>query len=154
MQTYRRILALVDLSAKGEAVARRAFQLARAGNAALALAAVVDYTPGFESDHVPFMGPREFREAMLRDVSARLAAMRERVGAAGAEVLVGFGRAPRAVPDMARSWRPDLVLVGSHEGHGLERASDAEPLPFDVLTVQVGRPGLAGRLIHALTAAL
>lgn len=159
MAIYRRILALADISANGEAVARRAAQMALAHNATLAVAALVDYTPGFECDHIPFRTPQEMREAIARDVAGKLDDMVARIGLGGAEVIVAGGDAEKAGADLVRSWRPDLVLVGSHAPHGL----DAPPrslvrrdgrLPFDVLIVQMGKPSFTGRLIQALSAAI
>lgn len=159
MATYRRIMALIDISTNGEAVARRAAQMALAHNAALAVAAIVDYTPGFECDHIPFRTPQEMREAIGRDVAGKLDDMVTRIGLGGAEVIVVSGETEKATADLARSWRPDLMLVGSHAPQGL----DAPPqslvrrdgrLPFDLLIVQMSKPSLAGRLIQALSAAI
>lgn len=158
MRSYRRILSLVDLTQNGESVARRALQLARMYNAALALSVIVDYTPGFESDHVPFRTPLEMRDAIIRDVRGKLDDIIATIGAAGAEAVVVAAPMDRAMAEIARVWQPDLVLLGSHAPRILQQAAASDfggraKLPFDVLTVQVGRPSLAGRLVNALSAA-
>ena len=156
MRSYRRILGLIDLSANGETVARRALQMARVHNAALGVAVVVDYTPGFESDHVPFRTPQEMRDAMVKDVRGKLEGLIDNIGAAGAEAIVVAAPAGKAIAEIAASWQPDLVLVGSQSPHGLHdpaRLKLGSELPFDVLVVQMGRPSLAGRLLHALSQA-
>lgn len=155
MTTYRRVLALVALNGDAEAVAARALQLSRSYNATLALAAVVDYSPGFECDHVPFMTPAQLRQATIRDVTERLDALVNNIGARGAEIIVAGGREQEAIDDIARSWQPDLVLVGARAPHGLDRVADkpGRALPYDVLIVQNGRPSRVGRLINALSAA-
>ena len=152
MSTYKRILALVALNSDSATVARRAVQMARSYGATLALAAVVDYTPGFESDHVPFLTPDEMRQATVRDMRERLQQMMTEVGAGGCEIIVGCGSEQEVVAELTRSWRPDLVLVGMHARHGLERNS--ERAAYDVLTIQSNRPSFAGRMINALAAAL
>ncbi len=152
MSTYKRILALVALNSDSATVARRAVQMARSYGATLALAAVVDYTPGFESDHVPFLTPDEMRQATVRDMRERLQQMMTEVGAGGCEIIVGCGGEQEVVAELTRSWRPDLVLVGMHARHGLERNS--ERAAYDVLTIQSNRPSFAGRMINALAAAL
>lgn len=152
MGTYKRILALVALNSDSAAVAKRAVQLSRAYNATLALAAVVDYTPGFESDHVPFLTPEEMRQAIVRDLREKLQLMMTEAGAGGCEIIVGCGSEQEVVAELTRSWRPDLVLVGSHARHGLEK--NGERAAYDVLITQIGRPSLAGRMINALAAAL
>lgn len=158
MRSYRRILSVVDLSGNGAAVIRRAWQMAQLYNASLAVASVVDYTPGFECDHVPFRTPEEMRSAIVRDVSEKLDRLVGEAGAGRAELIVAAGSEKKVVTDLLRSWQPDLVLVGSHAPHGLEAPESLKvtrngQLPFDVLTVQMGKPSFAGRLIQALSAA-
>jgi len=152
MGTYKRILALVAFDSDAAAVAKRAVQLSRSYGATLALAAVVDYTAGFESDHVPFLTPDEMRQAIARDMREKLDRMMAEVGAAGCEIIVGCGSEQKVVAEITRSWRPDLVLVGSHARHGLEQ--NGERTAYDVLITQNGRPSFAGRIINALAAAL
>lgn len=152
MSTYKRILALVALNSDSAAVARRAVQLSRAYGATLALASVVDYTPGFESDHVPFLTPGEMRQSIVRDMRERLDQMMTEIGAGGCEIIVGCGSEKEIVSELTRSWRPDLVLVGSNARHGLDQGGARAA--YDVLTIQNNRPGFAGRMINALAAAL
>ena len=155
MRTYHRILALVALNADAEAVAVRALQMSRSYNATLALAAVVDYRPGYECDHMPFMTPEQLRLATIKDVTEKLDELVDKIGAGGAEIIVAGGRENEAVADIASSWRPDLVLVGARAPHGLDGVAvkPVRPLPYDVLIVQNGRPSKVGRLINALSAA-
>lgn len=156
MRSYRRILSVVDLSRNGAAVVRRAWQMAQLYNASLAVASVVDYTPGFECDHVPFRTPEEMRSAIVRDVSEKLDRLVGEAGAGRAEVIVAAGGEKKVMADLLRSWQPDLVLVGSHAPHGLQDPASLAidgRMAFDVLTVQMGKPSFAGRLIQALSAA-
>jgi hypothetical protein len=153
MRSYRRVLALVTVTADGEAVARRAVQLARFHRATLALAAVVDYTPGLECDHAPFMTPEQMRHTIVRDVRGkldRLASNIEHDG--GCEIIVACSRERDLVGQLIRSWRPDIVLVGSRAPHGIDK--NVGKTPFDVLIVQNGRQSFTGRLINALAASL
>lgn len=153
MRSYRRVLALVAITADSEAVARRAAQLSRFHGATLALAAVVDYAPGFESDHVPFMTPEQMRKAIVGDVRGkldRLLAGIEYDG--GCEIIVACGGERDLVGQLTRSWLPDLVVVGSRAPHGMDR--NVAKTPYDVLIVQNGRQGFTGRLINALAASL
>ena len=152
MPAYKRILALVDIGRNGEAVVRRAAPLAASCHAELAVAGIVDYAPGFECDHVPFRTPQQMRMAIVRDVTGKLDEMVRRIGCR-AEVIVAADSERQAVADLSRSWRPDLVLVGSHAPHGLLEADSGNP-GFDVLTVRAGKRGLAGRFVQALAAAI
>jgi nucleotide-binding universal stress UspA family protein len=155
MRSYRRILGLIDLSAHGETVARRALQMARVCNATLGLAVIVDYTPGCECDHAP---PQRMRDDIVNDGRAKLDAIIADIGAGGAEAIVVAASTRAAIEEIAESWQPDLILVGSHSPYGLQDPSRVEPgssaeLPADMLVVQAGRPSLAGRLLHALSEA-
>ena len=152
MSTYKRILALVAFNSDSAAVARRAVQLSRAYGATLALAAVVDYTPGFESDHAPFLTPGEMRQAIVRDLREKLDQMTTEAGADGCEIIVACGSEKEVVSELTDSWRPDLVLVGSNARHGLDQ--NRARAAYDVLTIQNIRPSFAGRMINALAAAL
>ena len=145
MSAYRRVLALVALNADAENVARRAAEMARFHGAALALAAVVDYVPGFESDHLPFKTPAQMRAAICADVRTKLDAL----VAGGGEVIVAAGSEAESVAAIFRSWQPDLVLVSARARHGL--AADVQRQPFDLLLVQTQRQGYVGRLINALS---
>ena len=149
MSTYRRVLALVSLNADAAAVAKRAAEMARFHGATLALASVVDYSPGFECDHVPFKTPAQLRQAIVDDVAGKLDAIVTGVG--GGEVIVAAAKESQAVEDIARSWHPDLVLVSARATHGLDHQERQSSQPFDLLIVQPQRQGYVGRLINALS---
>jgi nucleotide-binding universal stress UspA family protein len=159
MRSYRRILGLIDISQHGEKVAGRALQMARLYNATLGIATVVDYAPGYESGHAPFLTPQQAQDAVVKDFSRRLDHLIERVGAIGAEGIVAAGHLKSSVRDVLRSWDPDLVLIGSHELYGLDQpklllGKHADTLPFDILTVQIEQPKhFGGRFVRALATA-
>ena len=158
MPAYRRVIALVEPRPHGDAVVRRALQLARFHGAALALAAVVDYAPGFESDHVPFLTPKAMTDAICADVRKRLGEMLARAGGSGAEIIVAAGSRDDAVEDILGSWKPDLVLVGRRAPHGLDKPGSRLPrhdgLPCDVLFVQNEPGGFVGRMVQAIYASI
>ena len=149
MSAYRRVLALLSLNADAEAVAKRAAEMARFHGATLALASIVDYSPGFEVDHVPFKTPGEMRQAIVDDVAGKVDAIAAKFG--GGEVIVAAAKECEAVQDIARSWQPDLILVSARATHGLDGKGPQAKLPFDVLIVQPQRQGYVGRLINALS---
>ena len=150
MSKYRRILALVAFNIDSAAVAQRAVQLSRFYGATLALAAVVDSTAGFASDHVHLPAADDRRQTSMR---GKLDRMMTEIGyGGGCEIIVGCGSEQKVVSELTFSWRPDLVLVGSRARHGLEQ--NGERTPYDVLIVQDSRPGFAGRMINALAVAL
>lgn len=159
MRAYRRILCLIDISANGEKVARRALQMAKLYNATLGTATIVDYTPGYESGHAPFLTPQQAQNAVVKDFSRKLDQLIERIGGGGAEGIVAAGQVKSSVRDILQSWDPDLVIVGSHEPYGLDQPKSLLPkhgdiLPFDILVVQMEQPKhFGGRLVRALATA-
>lgn len=158
MRSYRRILSLIDISANGEKVARRALQMARLYNATLGTATIVDYTPGYESGHAPFLTPQQAQDALVKDFTRRLNHLIERIGG-GAEGIVTAGHVKSSVRDILQSWDPDLVIVGSHEAYGLDQPKSlmgkhSAPLPFDILVVQMEQAKhFGGRFVRALATA-
>lgn len=157
MNSYRKILTLVDISENGERVARRAHNMARLYNASLAAAMVVDYTPGYE-DHGT-LTPGQTCDALVKQFTLRLNHLLGRIDASGTEAIVAAGHLKSSVMDILQSWQPDLVIVGSHEPYGLDQPKalfgrHAHSLPFDILVVQMAAPQpIVGRLVHALSTA-
>jgi universal stress protein A len=157
MPRYERILAVIDLSERGELVARRALRLARSCDARLAVAHVVDYTPGFESDHVPFLTPQQMQGRLVRVARGELGALLGRIGADHVEQRVASGRPRREIVNLVSSIRPDLIVVGPDAPDGLAglrqltvgKGPDAHSC--DVFTVQVERKRAIERL-HAFLA--
>lgn len=146
MRPYRRILSIADLSPQGAKVVGRASQLARFYSASLSVACIVDYPPGLECDHVPFMTPVELRRAIVRDVTEKLQELVDQAGGAGADLIVAEGNEGDTEIDLVGSLRPDLVVAAERTAIRLSAATTG----FDVLAVQSDKPGLAGRLIQAL----
>ena len=159
MGNYRKMMAIVDISPNGERVAQRAFKMAQLYNATLAIATIIDYTPGYESGHAPFLTPNQACDALVKQFSGKLDLLLNRIGAAGVESIVVAGELKPAVADVVQSWQPDLVVIGSHETFGLDQPKSvfgrhAITLPFDVLVTQIDQQKhIGGRLVHALTAA-
>jgi len=160
MRSYRRILGLIDISSNGEKVAQRALQMARLYNATLGAATVVDWTPGYESGHAPFLTPQQAQAALVKEFSRKLDHLIARIGGGGSEGIVVAGQLKSSVRDILRSWEPDLVIVGSHEPYGLDQPGSLlgkrnDTLPFDILVAQMERPQtFCGRFVRALAAAL
>jgi hypothetical protein len=156
MRPYSRILALVDLSKDAMRVTTRASQMAQFHAATLAIATVVDYPPGLECDHVPFLTPEEFRRAFLKDVTGKLNKLASGASARRAEIIIVEGEEPAVVDDLLWSWRPDLVVLTDSAAPlaGEARANGRRPAQlqfYDVLRVQAERPGLVGRFVQALS---
>lgn len=154
MSNYRRILALVAVNSDSLAVAQRALQMSRIYGATLALATVIDASPDIESDRVVLLSANEMRQAHMLDVKEKLQQMTIAIGCeGGCEIIVCRGSEAKVVAELTSSWRPDLVLVDARTPYGTEQDCRENPA-YDVLLVQNGRPGFAGRMINALAATL
>jgi Universal stress protein family len=152
MSNYRRILALVEPGKHAEAVARRAYQLARLHGAAFAIAAVADYTPGEEcEDCIPVITPAAMRSAIEQDVGGKLQVLADRIGAAGAEVISATGSYRNVAADLFGSWKPDLLVLDSRVQRSLDKIETRGP--FDVLAIHPERPSFGGRLVQAIASA-
>lgn len=153
MKSYRRILALIDIPPKGGAIVPRVLALARANQAELMVATIIDLDTGFESDHVPFMTPSQLRERTAQDIRRRLDLMLARLGAPGIEARVLTGKPNLAVAELSEEWQPDLIVGAPRETAAIQKTSSLppfampQPLPCDVLTLHQGASGSWGRRI-------
>jgi nucleotide-binding universal stress UspA family protein len=152
METYRRILAAVDLDAHTELVLQRAWRLARRFEAALLVLHVVDYHAGFESDHCAALTGPQLNAALAKAAEQHLQALLERIGARGVEVRAVVGEPKQVCRALAAAWRPDLAVVGTHATHGLRQRR--QELPFDVLIVQLEAAPAPARFLRSLLAPL
>ncbi len=152
MRTYRHILTVIDLTPSGRLMLRRASHLARLCHAQLLVAHVVDYSTGYESDHVPFRTTPEMQAELARAAEQKL---REWIECQDGriEVRVPVGDPPREVMRLIAAWEPDLAIVGSQAPHGLQNKFSL-PASCDVLMVQPDGPYVGGHLLRGLTAPL
>jgi universal stress protein A len=142
MNTYRRILAVVDLSQDSMQVAARAASLAAATpGASFTLLHVVEYMP------VEPLGDSLLPSAQIE------AELLEHARTQMARFVAGFDPAPQwevltghiktAIVRTARAGSYDLIVIGSHERHGpsilvnLTEDTVLHAAPCDVLAVRL-----------------
>ena len=125
----RRLLAVIDLTARGEGVAGRARDIAVDSHADLLAVHVIDSRVVFEAD-----GPCGYLLASERfsrrtpAAARRLELLLARNNAAWAESAVLCGDTNTALTDLVARWRPDVVVVDAREARhpsvalALERA--------------------------------
>lgn len=153
MQTYRRILAAIDLGKRSGQVVRRAARLAKAHGAKLIVAHVVDYTSGFESDHIPFLTPAQMQIAIVDLARKQVQEILQRLNLEAAHAVVVAGRPEREIHYLIEQQRADVIVVGSNAPHGLKETTDVRMggRACRVLVVQAERTLILSRL-HALLA--
>lgn len=115
MHDYRRILALVDFSEAGTAVARRALNLARLGGTELAFMHLIEPDPGLDGGYPP-PSHRQCEQGFEQAALRRLAFLAANLGAGEAELLARYGRPGEAFASGIAAWRPDLVVAGDDPG--------------------------------------
>lgn len=145
MPDYNHILAAVDFSTAAEAIGKRTLDLSRRYDSRVTLIHVVDYLLplGYADDFTPspvlMIDENELLEQSQR--SLRTYADKMGLGAAHRQVLPGAPR--QEIVRYAREHDVDLIVIGSHGRHGLDRllGSTARSIlndaPCDVLAVRI-----------------
>jgi universal stress protein A len=142
MGVYSRILAIVDLSAETASVVARARQMAQAHDAALTLFHVVEFMP-VEPLSDSLLPTVQIEADLLQTARERMAALVAGLGAPPPAWEVCAGTAKTEVVRFARAGNFDLIVVGSHERHGLSilvnltEDTVLHAAPCDVLAVRL-----------------
>jgi universal stress protein A len=145
MSIYSRILAIVDLTAASASVVSRAGELARAQGATLTLLHVVEYMP-VEPLSDTLLPTVQIEADLLQTARQRMAALVATQGAPAPAWEVCVGTAKIEVVRFARTGNFDLIVVGSHERHGLSilvnltEDTVLHAAPCDVLAVRLPQP--------------
>jgi universal stress protein A len=148
MTTYRKILAVLDLSADSLAVASRARALADAtAGATLTLLHVVEYVP-VEPIGDTLMPAARIESELIERARERITAIAAKVGGDPAW-RVEAGNVKTEILRQARDGAFDLLVIGSHERHGLSilvnltEDTVLHGAPCDVLAVRLAPPAKA-----------
>jgi universal stress protein A len=142
MSIYRRILAIVDLSAETATVVARARQMADAHGAALTLFHVVEFMP-VEPLSDSLLPTVQIEADLLQTARERMSALVAGLGSPSPAYEVCAGTAKTEVVRFARAGSFDLIVVGSHERHGLSilvnltEDTVLHAAPCDVLAVRL-----------------
>ncbi len=137
----RPVLCILDPDARGEQVLRQAAALARRLDSPLVLAHFVEHDAGFEADHVPFLTPRALNEALAEVARVRLRDLLAELHLT-ASLWVEVRPCRAGAIRLALQLGAGVVVLGAHSPCGLasgQAGTGPEPLPFDVLRVQVRR---------------
>lgn len=118
MHDYRRVLAVVDFTETGAAVARRAQKLARLDRAELAFLHLIAHESDLDGGYPqPSRGACKtgYEQAALRRLNFFSASLGMEAG--DAELWARYGHPARAFADCVSAWRPDLVVAGDDPGY-------------------------------------
>ena len=143
MLKYHHILLTTDLSEGADKIADRAKEIAKAANAALSVVHVVEHTPivyGGGEFSIPL--DINLEEALKNQARQALARLGNRIAVPQENQYVETGSVKVAVTTLAKKMHVDLILVGTHARHGIEKilGSTANAIlhaaKCDVLTVR------------------
>jgi universal stress protein A len=145
MSEYRHILLAVDLSPDADAIGQRAADLARRLGAELSLLHVVEQVPVDPANDVMVPERVLLDNQLVESAREALDALARRLGMTDSPRLVELGVTKNEIIRIAREQGTDLIVVGSHERHGLSLllGSTANAVlhhaPCDVLAVRLRR---------------
>jgi nucleotide-binding universal stress UspA family protein len=126
---YKRILVPVDGSNASLNGLKEAVGLAKATGARLRILHVVDGI-AFVAEHGGFVSDTEvFRKSGEQMLAKIMPRVQQQVRADSVVVENVSGRASDTIIDMAKEWRADLIIMGTHGRRGVNRlvfGSDAE----------------------------
>ncbi len=142
MMLYRNVLAVVDLGPDSHAVARRARQVAADPAARLTLLHVVEFVPA-EPLSDALLPTVQIEAELLERARARLDALVAELGEPACRAEVTTGNVKAEITRFARDGQHDLIVIGSHERHGLSilvnltEDTVLHAAPCDVLAVRL-----------------
>src|SRR5512139_3569918 len=142
MSTYRNLLAVVDLGPDSLAVARRARELRETAEARLTLLHVVEFVPA-EPLSDALLPTVQIEAELVERARSRLAALAAELGLPESRVEVATGNVKAEITRFAREGGHDLIVIGSHERHGLSilvnltEDTVLHAAPCDVLAVRL-----------------
>jgi universal stress protein A len=143
---YRNILAVVDLTADSIAVARRALAMAQAAAAPPpTLLHVVEYVP-VEPLGDSLLPAVQLETELLQRARTRMAELAAQLVSPAPAWRVESGNIKNEILRAAREGNHDLIVIGSHERHGLSilvnltEDTVLHGAPCDVLAVRLPGP--------------
>ena len=118
MTAYNKLLVLLDLSNDSEQVAIAGRDMAAHSNASMVLLHVVEFVPvePLGESLMPTVG---IEETMLKRARTRLDEIITRLALPRAVARIEAGNTKAEILRVAKEERPDLIVLGSRERHGL-----------------------------------
>ncbi|MGA7800754.1 MAG: universal stress protein [Gammaproteobacteria bacterium] len=143
MSGYTHLLLAADFTDETRQVADRAADLARRFNARLSFIHVVEFLHMDLANELVLPQDVELEEQMVASARRKLAALAESLALPDAACWVELGATKHEILRVAGEQAVDLIVVGSHGRHGIQRllGSTANAVlhgaPCDVLAVRI-----------------
>jgi universal stress protein A len=119
MPGYRKVLVLLDLAEGSERVFAVACDIAAHSNAAIVALHVVEYVPAEPMGESLLPTQIDIDIELSERVRPRLEDMVKRCGRANSSARVEIGNTKAQILAVADEEKPDLIVLGSRERHGL-----------------------------------
>lgn len=144
MADYQHILVAIDFSAETDAVVDRALDIASGRASRISFIYVVEYAGYVYPPDTPMPVDLDLEQQLVEKAKENLRSLAERHGLPEAVRYVEVGSPTQAIVRIAQEHAADLIVMGSHGRHGIQRilgstASGVLHLSTcDVLAVRVG----------------
>jgi len=119
MPGYRKVLVLLDLAEGSELVFAAARDIAAHSNAGIVALHVVEYVPAEPMGESLMPTQLDLETDLAKRARPLLEDMVKRNGTVDARVRVEVGNTKAQILQVADEERPDLIVLGSRERHGL-----------------------------------
>ena len=146
MPSYQHILVAIDFSAETVRILNKALEMASGSAARISLIHVVEYSPYLFPPDTPLPMDFDLEARFSEQASRRLSELVKLHGASEAQCLVEVG-SPTIEIGVAQEQGVDLIVMGSHGRHGLQRVMGStasgvmHTANCDVLAVRIGEGG-------------
>ena len=125
----KKVLIAIDYTPASEKVAETGYALAKAIKAEVAIVHVITEAAFYAMDYAPIMGYKggyttgtlEVLDDITKEAENFLAASVKHLGDSSITTMVLQGETRAAILQCSIDWNADLIILGSHSHHGLER---------------------------------
>jgi nucleotide-binding universal stress UspA family protein len=125
----KKILIAIHYSPSAEKVADTGYALSKALKAEVAIVHVITEAAFYAMDYSPIMGYKgaytagtvEVLDDITKEAENFLAAAVKHLGDPGITTMILQGKTADAIIQCSVEWNADLIVLGSHSHHGLER---------------------------------
>lgn len=125
----KKILIAIDYTPAAQKVAEIGYAIAKALKAEVAIAHVITEAAFYAIDYSPIMGYKgsytEGAKEVVQDIKKEaenfLAASVQHLDDKNIQTMVLEGDTMQAILNCCKEWRADMIVLGSHSHHGLDR---------------------------------
>jgi universal stress protein A len=121
MSAYKHILVTIDFTKGTDRVIERAREMAEGTDARLSLVHVVEYSPYLFPPDPPLPVDYDLESQFHEQASKRLNELVQQRGLSAADCYVEVGSPTIEIVRIASEKEVDLIVLGSHGRHGLQR---------------------------------